>query len=159
MVLVGVELEALVSQPDALTTSMCKLCTDILLRHDFQSLHKQVVLSLAVLKTILWYLARCVLYQTVLLLFHRCLVMFHANTSPFAVKLRQFNKTDQEFTHTAISRLCSEGIIKPSVSPWLTQVAIVKDAENNKHRLCTDYSQTIHLFTELDARILCLELM
>ena len=45
----------------------------------------------------------------------------------------------------------SEKIIKPSISPWRAQMVVVKNAENNKPRMCVDYSQTIDLFTELDA--------
>ena len=41
--------------------------------------------------------------------------------------------------------------LQPSVSPWRAQVVIVKDDENKKKRMCVDYSQTINLYTELDA--------
>ena len=50
-----------------------------------------------------------------------------------------------------INRLNSEGIIKPSISPWRAQIVEVKNAENNKRRMFVDYSQTINLFAELDA--------
>ena len=42
-----------------------------------------------------------------------------------------------------------EGIIQQSISPWRAQIVVVKN--DNKRRLCIDYSQTINLFTELDA--------
>ena len=62
-----------------------------------------------------------------------------------------FNKVDRDFINTEISRLYSEGIIKPSVSFWRVQSAIVKNAESNERHMCIDYSQSINLFTELDA--------
>ena len=43
-------------------------------------------------------------------------------------------------------------MIQPSSSPWRAQVVIVKDDLNrHRKRLCVDYSQTINLYTELDA--------
>ena len=37
------------------------------------------------------------------------------------------------------------------MSPWRAQIIVVKDVNNNKHRMRIDYSQTVNLFTELDA--------
>ena len=37
------------------------------------------------------------------------------------------------------------------MSPWRAQIVVVKDANNNKRRMCIDYSQIVNLFTELDA--------
>ena len=37
------------------------------------------------------------------------------------------------------------------MSPWHVQIVFVKDANKNKHCMCVDYSQTVNLFTELDA--------
>ena len=46
----------------------------------------------------------------------------------------------------------SDGIIEPCFSPWRAQVVVVKDlTKSNKKRLCTNYSKTINLYTELDA--------
>ena len=55
------------------------------------------------------------------------------------------------FINKEIDCLYSEEIIKPSMSLWRAQIVVVKDASNNKRRKCVDYSQTINLFTELDA--------
>ena len=52
------------------------------------------------------------------------------------------------FINKEIDRLYSEGIIKPSMSPWRAQIVVVKDASNNKRRMCVDYSQTVNLFTD-----------
>jgi len=70
---------------------------------------------------------------------------------PNAVKTRRFNAEDKEFIRCEIARLSKEGIIQPRVSPSRAQVVIVKDDENKKKRMCVDYSQTINLYTELDA--------
>ena len=67
------------------------------------------------------------------------------------MKSRHFNADDQLFIGQEIDCLHSEGIIKPSISPWQAKIVVVKDTENNKHRMCIDYLQTVNLFTELDA--------
>ena len=41
-----------------------------------------------------------------------------------------------------------EGIIKPSKSPWRTQVLVTKEIERHKKRMVIDYSQTINHYTE-----------
>ena len=140
-----------VEYSNVLLKLMNGLCTDILLGHDFQSLHEQVVFKFNGVKNDFVVSSEvCALSNSI-----ASVPSLFSNVSreckPIAVKSRQFNKTDQEFINSEISRLCSEGIIKPSVSPWRAQVVIVKDAENNKRRMCIDYSQTINLFTELDA--------
>ena len=70
---------------------------------------------------------------------------------PIVIKSRHFNSNDQIFINKEIDRLYSEGIIKPSMSPWPAQIVVFKDANNNKRRMCVDYSQTVNLFTQLDA--------
>ncbi|XP_063888888.1 uncharacterized protein LOC135115803 [Scylla paramamosain] len=71
---------------------------------------------------------------------------------PIAVKSRHYCKDDQLFINDQISRLLSEGVIEPSISPWRAQVVVVKDPlDRHKKRLCIDYSQTINQYAELDA--------
>ena len=73
-------------------------------------------------------------------------------TQPIATKSRRYNKDDQNFIESKISKLLSDGIIEPCFSPWRAQVVVVKDlTKSNKKRLCIDYSQTVNLYTELDA--------
>ena len=48
------------------------------------------------------------------------------------MKSRRFNADDQFFIGQEIDRLRSEGIIKPSISPWRAQIVVVKDTENMK---------------------------
>ena len=73
---------------------------------------------------------------------------------PTVIKSRRFNSNDQMLINKEINRLYSEGIIKPSMSPWRAQIVVFKDANNNKRRMCVDYSQTVNLFTERDAYLL-----
>ena len=62
-----------------------------------------------------------------------------SNCKLIAVKSRQLNKRDLEFIADEISRLSSERIIQPSVSPWWEQIAAVKNAESDKRRMCIDH--------------------
>ena len=71
---------------------------------------------------------------------------------PVAVKSRQYKNSDREFIDQEIQKLLSEGITQPSVSPWRAQVVIAKNLQNrHKKRLCVDYSNTVNIYTELDA--------
>ena len=71
---------------------------------------------------------------------------------PVVTKSRRFNKDDQNFIESEISKFISDGIIEPCFSPWRAQVVIVKDlTKSNKKRLYIDYSQTVNLYTELGA--------
>ena len=50
------------------------------------------------------------------------------------------------------SSLLAAGLIKRSDSPWRVQVMIAQDEFlRHKKRMCIGYSQTVNLFTELDA--------
>ena len=69
---------------------------------------------------------------------------------PIAVKSRRFSLQDRLFIKTEIQRLLSNGVIKPSRSPWRAQV-LVDRKEGRKPRLCIDYSRTVNLYTTSDA--------
>ena len=69
---------------------------------------------------------------------------------PIASKSRQFNQEDQIFIRNETKRIQKEEIIKPSISPWRTQVLVTKN-ERQKKRMVIDYSQTINWQTFLDA--------
>ena len=74
------------------------------------------------------------------------------DVKPVATKSRFFNKDDRAFIRDQISSLLAKGLIKRSDSPWRAQVMIARDElQRHKKRMCIDYSQTINLFTELDA--------
>lgn len=74
------------------------------------------------------------------------------NIKPIATKSRFFNKDDRNFIKNELKVLLESGMIQRSDSPWRAQVLVAKD-EFNRHRkrLCVDYSQTINLYTNLDA--------
>ncbi|VDI32022.1 Hypothetical predicted protein [Mytilus galloprovincialis] len=69
---------------------------------------------------------------------------------PIATKSRKYSAVDREFIEKETTRLLTEGIIEPSMSPWRAQVLVTSN-ERHKKRLVIDYSQTINRFTELDA--------
>lgn len=69
---------------------------------------------------------------------------------PIATKRRNYSSADQEFIHNEIKKLLDDDIIEPSSSPWRAQVLVTKN-DNQKKRMCVDYSQTINKFTHLDA--------
>ena len=71
---------------------------------------------------------------------------------PIATKSRSFNKDDKAFIEKELQSRLKAGVIQRSDSAWRAQVLVAKD-EFNRHRkrLCIDYSQTINLYTDLDA--------
>ena len=71
---------------------------------------------------------------------------------PIAVKSRRYCTDDQVFIKEKVADLFKGGIIQHSISPWRAQVVVVKDQnDKTKKRLCIDYSQTVNIYTELDA--------
>ena len=114
-------------------------CTDILLGQDFRSLHKQVIFQYEGKRDDLVVSRNtCVLAPA--LAKHPSLFHNLSNAyKPIAIKSRRFNSNDQMFINKEIDRLYSEGIIKPSLSPWCAQIIVVTDANNNKRRTCVDY--------------------
>lgn len=72
--------------------------------------------------------------------------------TPIATKSREYSRADKQFIAEETGKLLTEGVIEPSRSPWRAQVVVVKDEfDRRKKRLCVDFSNTINLFTELDA--------
>ena len=67
-----------------------------------------------------------------------------------AVKTRKFSAADQELIRIETKRLLQEGRIEKSNSPWHAQPLIV-DHGNDKKKMCIDFSQTVNLYTMLDA--------
>ena len=72
------------------------------------------------------------------------------NIKPIASKSRRYSQPDSTFIKEETRRLLQEGIIEPSISPWRAQVLVTKN-ERHKRRMVVDYSNTINLYTELDA--------
>ena len=69
---------------------------------------------------------------------------------PVAAKSRRYTFEDRLFIKNEISRLLRDGIIEKSTSPWRAQ-PFVTGGGNQKKRMVIDYSETINLFTHLDA--------
>ena len=72
------------------------------------------------------------------------------NIKPIATKSRRFTAADFKFIKEETKRLLKEKIIEPSVSPWRAQVLTATNGDHKK-RMVIDYSDTINIFTELDA--------
>ena len=72
-----------------------------------------------------------------------------SNCKPIAAKTRKFSSADQAIIKAETERLLKEDRIKKSKSPWRAQPLVVNNGK--KHRMCIDYSQTVNLFSELDA--------
>lgn len=122
------------------------LCTDILLGHDFLSLHASVEISFSGSKPPLSLCNLTALSITPPLLFKH----LSPDCKPIATKSRRFSEPDKLFIKNEVGRLLRQGIIEPSDSPWRAQVLVTHN-ERHKRRMVVDYSQTINRFTYLDA--------
>jgi len=71
------------------------------------------------------------------------------NCKPIAVKTRKFSIADQAIIKAETERLLNEGRIEKSKSSWRAQPLVVTTGQ--KQRMCIDYSQTVNLYTALDA--------
>ena len=131
---------------------MTKLC--VLLRLDFQTQHKRLVYDFNgdLPEFIVCNNSKnCALVAAVTddtMLFPN----FPTDCKPIATKSRRFNQSDKDVIKLTMEQWVNVGIIEHSASPWRAQVVVVKD-ENDIHRkrLCVDYSQTVNIYTELDA--------
>ena len=73
------------------------------------------------------------------------------NIKPVATKSRRQSPPDQKFINEEVRKLHRAGVVRPSVSPWRAQPFVTREDDNHRKRLVIDYSETINLFTELDA--------
>ena len=129
------------------------LCADLLLGGDFQKQHKRVVIHYDGSKPDL-VVSKNQHLSVVAASDVKPANLFNnlaPECRPIATKSRRFNAEDRNFIVDEIERLQSTGVIRPSNSPWRAQVLVVKNPESGKKRLCVDYSQTINLYTQLDA--------
>lgn len=127
-----------------------ELCSDIILGQKFQKQHKRLVIKyggkedeLVISKS-----AACAL-PAVLIPPETLFPNLPANCKPIAVKSRRYSKADRDFIDCEVETLARNDVIEPSRSPWRAQIVIVRT--DTKTRMCVDYSQTINLYTELDA--------
>ena len=121
------------------------LCTSLILGLDFLSRHKSVTLNYGGTEPPLSICGFSTLKTKPKSLFPN----FPPDCKPVADSRRKYSTEDQQFIAQEVDRLMKEGIIAPSRSPWRAQVVIVK--KEGKKRLTVDYSQTINLYTQLDA--------
>ena len=130
------------------------LCGDMILGLDFQRQHAAVILSYGGCKPSLHVRndhSVCSL-TTADVPKPRLFANLRPDATPIATKSREYSAEDQQFIAQEIEHLLSEGIIEPSTSPWRAQIVIVKDELNrHKKRMCVDYSNTVNLYTNLDA--------
>ena len=129
------------------------LCCDIILGLDFQSQHQRVIFELGgnLQDIVVSDDETCVVAiaetQEVSLFSN-----LTAGVKPIATESRCFSNEDSLFIQVNVDKMLREGVIRPNSSLWRAQVLIVKDEANrHKKRLCIDYSQTINIYTELDA--------
>ena len=73
------------------------------------------------------------------------------NIKPVTTKSRRQSHHDHAFMKEELSKMLRLGIIRPSVSPWRAQAFVTGGDPNHKKRMVIDYSDTINLYTELDA--------
>ena len=129
------------------------LCSDVLLGSDFQGLHKRVIFEYHgskpdfVVNNLTDICSSMISNVSPVNLFKNLL----PGCRPIATKSRRFNADDRSFIQEEIDKLKKEGVIRSSSSPWRAQTLVVKNKVSGKKRLCIDYSQTINLFTLLDA--------
>ena len=122
-----------------------KLCTDVILGTDFQSLHEKVIIKFGGKEPSLTFCALTALAMEPPSLFANTT----PNCKPIATKSRRRTPRDTKFIDSEVDALLRKGVIEPSNSPWRAQVLVVD--ERGKKRLVIDYSQTINRFTLLDA--------
>lgn len=67
---------------------------------------------------------------------------------PISTRPRYKNPRDAEFIRNEVKKLFTTGVIEKSTSPWRAQVFVVREG---KPRMVIDYSETVDIFTKLDA--------
>ena len=120
---------------------MKDLCCDILLGIDFQRQHKRVVFEYDGMKEdmVIPHTSELCADATASVEIPS-LFKTLPGCRPIAVESRRYNADDRAFIKEEIARFHSEGIIQLSVSPWRTQVVVLKGEENIKN----DLLSTIH---------------
>ena len=138
--------------PNMQLSVLNKLCCDIILGHDFMKRHDSIKISFGGSRpaveindsNTVCCLAASSVYPP------KLFANLTSDCRPIATKSRKYSAVDREFIDKKTTRLLTEGIIEPSMSPWSAQVLVTSN-ERHKKRLVIDYSQTINRYTELDA--------
>ena len=105
------------------------LCSDIILGQDFQKQHKSVIFEFGGTKPelIIPTFTPVCAFSAASIEEPSLFTNPIPGCKPIASKSRRFSKEDQKFIQQEITKLLSEGIIEPSVSPWRAQVVVAKD--------------------------------
>ena len=129
------------------------LCSDIILGLDFQKQHSEVTFSFGGPKPSLVVKDESVCALAAAKVEEPSLFAnLKSNLKPISTKSRRFNAVDQEFIRAEVQQMLDEDIIEPSNSPWRAQIVVVKDEfDRHRKRLRVDYSNTINIYTHLDA--------
>ena len=78
------------------------------------------------------------------------IVVIKDNAIPVWCPTRYRSSEDKIFINQEVSKLIGDGVIKPSNSPWRSQLVVAK-ASSGKKRMVVDYSTTVNKFTVPDA--------
>ena len=73
----------------------------------------------------------------------------NGNERPIRSPPRKYSPEERSFIDAETKHLLQQGIVRPSGSPWCSQVVVAKGG--SKWRLCIDYSKTINKSTVEDA--------
>ena len=111
------------------------LCSDLILRIDFQSQHDSVTFMYGGTKPPLSVSSLTTLNIEPPSPFSN----LNADCHPIAMKSRRYSKEDLTFIGNEVEQLLKEGITEPSQSPWQAQVVVTKD-DNHKKCLTIDYT-------------------
>ena len=122
------------------------LCADIIVGHDILAQHSKMEMEFGGLKAPLRVCSLAVANVEPPPLFSN----LSSNCRPIATKSRKHSKDDAVFISSEVEQLLFNDVIEVSSSPWRAQVLVTRN-ENHKRRMVIDYSQTINLFTNLDA--------
>jgi len=128
------------------------LCSDIILGLDFLSQHQRLIFQfrgpspdLVVSNERTCPVAAAAVKEV------RLFAKLSPHAKPITTKSRRFSYEDQVFIREAVEKLLSDGVIRPSASPWRAQVLVKNEENRNKKRLYIDCPQTTSIYTELDA--------
>ena len=129
---------------------MNNLCTNAILGQAFQKRHDRVIIEYGGRdKDLVVSPATSCALPAALVPSETLFPNLPKNCKPIAVKSRQYCESDKLFIANEIKKLLEDDIIEASRSPWRAQIVVVRNEK--KTRMCIDYSQTINLYTELDA--------
>ena len=69
-----------------------------------------------------------------------------------ATKFCKYSKADHKFEKHQIQQMLKDDIMQLSTSPWRAQIIVTQDPNlHHRKQLCVDFSETINVYTELDA--------